>query len=130
VYVGVGEMLDALRDAGRVMCIATSKRRDFADRVIDHLGLRTYIHAVYGAIPGGGLDDKQDLLAHILAHESFDPAHTMMLGDRLHDMHAARHNNLRAIGALWGYGGREELLTAGADAIADMPKDVPGLVEP
>ncbi len=45
-------------------------------------------------------------------------------------MHAARHNQLRAIGALWGYGGREELKDAGADAIADTPEAVPGLIEP
>src|ERR1700678_946787 len=49
VYPGVLDMLGALRDAGHIMCIATSKRRDFAERVVDHLGLRRYLHAVYGA---------------------------------------------------------------------------------
>ena len=38
-----------------------------------------------------------------------------MIGDRQHDMRAARMNGARAIGVLWGYGTREEL--AGADAI-------------
>lgn len=127
VYAGVREMLDALRDAGWVMCIATSKRRDFAERVMDHLDLRGYVRAVYGAEPGGGLDAKQDLLAHILAREGFAPEQTVMLGDRLHDIHAAQVNQLRSIGALWGYGGREELVAAGADVIADTPPMVPAL---
>ena len=95
VYPGIVHMLDALRDAGLAMCVATSKRRDFADRVIDHLGLRSYVQAVYGAMPGGGLDDKQDLLKHILSVEGFSAADTIMIGDRLHDMHAARHNGIR-----------------------------------
>ena len=35
---------------------------------------------------------------------------------------------IRSIGALWGYGGREELEQAGADAIAATPGDVPRLL--
>ena len=128
VYPGIVHMLDALRDAGLAMCVATSKRRDFADRVIDHLGLRSYVQAVYGAMPGGGLDDKQDLLKHILSVEGFSAADTIMIGDRLHDMHAARHNGIRPIGVLWGYGGRDELETAGAHAVAETPDQVAPLV--
>jgi phosphoglycolate phosphatase len=92
VYPGVVDMLDGLRGAGFVMCIATSKRRDFADRVIDYLGLRTYVRGVYGAEPGGGLDRKQDLLAHILAVENFAASACVMLGDRMHDIEAAKAN--------------------------------------
>jgi phosphoglycolate phosphatase len=44
-----------------------------------------------------------------------------MLGDRLHDIEAAKANAIRSIGALWGYGGRDELEQAGADAIAATP---------
>jgi len=128
VYPGVVAMLTRLRDAGPVMCIATSKRRDFADRVIDFLGLRGFVRGVYGAEPGGGLDRKQDLLAHILAIEHFEAASCVMLGDRLHDMEAAKANAIRSIGALWGYGGREELELAGANAIAITPADVVPLV--
>jgi phosphoglycolate phosphatase len=128
VYPGVLDMLAALGDAGHVMCIATSKRRDFAERVIDHLGLRSYLHAVYGAEPGGALDNKDALLAHVLRHEGFSPSDTVMVGDRVHDIAAARANRLRSIGAAWGYGGRAELEDAGADAIAARPQAVPGVL--
>jgi phosphoglycolate phosphatase len=128
VYPGVLDMLAALRDAGHVMCIATSKRRDFAERVIDHLGLRAYLRTVYGAEPGGGLDNKDDLLAHVLTHEGFAPTDAVMVGDRVHDIHAARANHVRSIGAAWGYGGRAELEAAGADAIAALPRDAPAVL--
>ena len=128
LFPGVLTMLDALRDRGLVLCLATSKRRDFAERVIDHLGLRVYLRGIYGALPGGGLDDKQDLLRHILDVEGLAAARTVMLGDRLHDIEAANHNALRSIGALWGYGGRAELEQAGAGVIAPRPEDVPGLI--
>jgi phosphoglycolate phosphatase len=128
VYPGVVDMLDGLRDRGMVMCIATSKRRDFAERVMDFLGLRSYVRGVYGAEPGGGLDRKQDLLVHILAVEHLTAASCVMLGDRLHDIEAAKANAIRSIGALWGYGGRTELEAAGADAIAAAPEEVVPLV--
>jgi len=128
VYPGVVGMLDALRDAGLTMYIATSKRRDFADRVIDHLSLRSYVRSVYGALPEGGLDEKQDLLAHILSVENVAASEAVMIGDRLHDMHAARNNDIRGIGVLWGYGGHNELMAAGADAVAAQPGEVVRLV--
>ena len=127
VYPGVVGMLDALRNAGLTMFVATSKRRDFADRVIDHLGLRPYMRGVYGALPGGGLDHKHDLLEHILTNERIDAGSTTMLGDRMHDIHAARENAISSVGALWGYGDRAELEAAGADALAAEPADVVAL---
>ena len=127
-YPGIAAMLDTVRAAGVVMCVATSKRRDYAERVMDFLNLRGYVRGVYGALPGGGLDHKSDLLAHILGAEHFISAECVMLGDRLHDMEAAKANAIRAIGALWGYGGREELEHAGADVIAASPGDVAALV--
>ena len=127
-FPGIKEMLAALKDAGRTLCVATSKRRDFAERVVDYLGFRQYLPKVYGALPGGGLDDKKDLLAEILRVEGFDPATTTMVGDRLHDIHAAQANTLRSIGVLWGYGGQTELQEAGADQLAATPAEVVGLV--
>jgi phosphoglycolate phosphatase len=128
VFPGIPEMLAGLREAGRRLCVATSKRRDFAERVVDYLKLRAYLPKVYGALPGGGLDDKEDLLAEILRVEGYDPALTTMVGDRLHDIHAARANGLRSIGVLWGYGGQAELQAAGADAIVASPAEVVDLL--
>jgi phosphoglycolate phosphatase len=127
-FPGIKEMLAALKDAGHHLCVATSKRRDFAERVVDYLDLRQYLPKVYGAIPGGGLDDKQDLLAEILRVEGFHAETTTMVGDRLHDIHAAQANKIRSIGVLWGYGGQAELQKAGADLLAGTPAEVVSLI--
>jgi len=128
VFPGVMAMLEGLRAAGLTLCVATSKRRDFAERVMDHLDLRTYVRAVYGALPEGGLDAKSDLLAYIMGAEGFAAADCVMLGDRLHDIEAAAANAIRSIGALWGYGGRAELEESGSGSIAEQPEDVVALV--
>jgi phosphoglycolate phosphatase len=123
-FPGIPEMLAALTEAGRALCVATSKRRDFAERVVDYLGFRQYLRRVFGAVPGGGLDDKKDLLAEILRVEHYDPTRTTMVGDRLHDIHAAQANAIRSIGVLWGYGSQAELQEAGADVLVTSPAEV------
>jgi phosphoglycolate phosphatase len=124
IYPGVAAMLEALRDAGRTLCVATSKRRDFAERVVDFLGLHAFLPTVYGALPGGGLDDKKDMIAELLRVEGYNPATTIMVGDRMHDIRAARANGLQSVGVLWGYGGEAELREAGADWLAASPAEV------
>ncbi len=52
------------------------------------------------------------------------PSETIMIGDREHDMVAARNNRIGGIGVLWGYGSRDELLRSGAHALAGSPGDL------
>jgi phosphoglycolate phosphatase len=44
-----------------------------------------------------------------------------MVGDRGVDMSAAKLHGLHGLGALWGYGSREELLDAGAQDLVESP---------
>jgi phosphoglycolate phosphatase len=44
-------------------------------------------------------------------------ANVVLIGDRSHDVIGAHANGIACVGALWGYGSREELTTSGADAI-------------
>ena len=123
-YPGIPEALDALRAAGARLMLATSKRRVFAERILDHTGLAPRFAAVHGSEPGGALDHKPELIAHILARHDLDPAACVMVGDRRHDIAGARANGMRGLGVLWGYGAREELEAAGADALVAAPHDL------
>lgn len=127
-FPGIPDMLAALKAAGRTLCVATSKRRDFAERVVEFLGFKALLPTVYGALPGGGLDEKTDMIRELMRVEGYDPARTVMVGDRLHDIHAAKANGLRSVGVLWGYGGARELTEAGADYVVATPADVVRLV--
>jgi len=62
----------------------------------------------------------------LLASEALDPIACVMIGDRGHDMRAAGVNRVRALGVLWGYGSREELLDAGAGALIAVPDELVG----
>ena len=124
-YDGIVDALDALAGRDARMYVCTAKPDVFARRIVEHFGFAPRFRAVYGADLAGRLDDKAKLMAHLIAAEGVDPARSVMIGDRGHDVRAARANGMRAVGVLWGYGSREEL--EGADALAATPRDLAGL---
>ena len=89
--------LRALAAAGVRLFVCTSKPEVFATRIVAHLGFHG-VERVYGADLAGKLDDKSNLLAHVIRSERLDPALCIMVGDRHHDVRAARANGVRAGG--------------------------------
>jgi phosphoglycolate phosphatase len=107
VYPDILSSLVALRRLGAVLFVATSKPKVFAERIVEHFGLKAYFDAVYGSELDGTRSNKADLIALILEAKSLSPRLTYMVGDHAHDMAGANAHNVRSIGALWGYGSRE-----------------------
>lgn len=128
LYPGVATALAAVAASGRRMFVATSKPHVFADRIIEHFGLRQYFQRVFGSELDGTRVDKSELLRYALEQTSADAARAMMIGDRKHDIIGAANNGITAIGALYGYGGREELTKAGAAHLVQSPAEIPGLI--
>jgi len=123
-YDGVLEVLGTLRRAGVRLALATAKRIDFAERILRDFAVRDLFDAVAGASLDDRLTDKVDIVRDV--HRVFDaaPGSAWMVGDRRHDVEAARACGLVAVGALWGYGSREELEAAGADWLVAEPCDL------
>ena len=123
VYDGVAETLAAMAAHRQRLFVCTSKPEVYARRIVTLFGLAGHFEGIYGADLDGRFDDKVKLLAHLVASEHVDPARAVMIGDRAHDVRAARMNDARAIGVLWGYGSRDEL--AGADVLVAAPRELP-----
>jgi phosphoglycolate phosphatase len=121
-YPGVDVALRQLRSAGLRLFVCTSKPRVFAERIVAHFGFDALVDAVYGPDLAGALDDKRHLLGHLIEAERLDPSRCTMVGDRHHDIRAARANGCGAVGVLWGYGSAEEL--ADADRLLATPAEL------
>jgi phosphoglycolate phosphatase len=128
VYDGIDEVLTALRASGHRLFVATSKAHVYADRIIDHFGLRRHFERVFGAELDGTRADKSHLLEYALKEVAVDPAKTLMIGDRRHDMVGAKNNGMKGIGVLYGYGSRDELLEAGAHHVCATPGAILGYI--
>ena len=123
-YPGIGRSLQEMQQAGLRIHLATSKREIFANRILHHLGFAAYFDGIHGSVPGGGLDHKPELLAHILSQQKIVASRSLMVGDRRYDIAGAHAVGMRGLGALWGYGTRGELDTAGADRLLEAPDDL------
>lgn len=127
VYPGIAEALATL--AGRYrLFLATSKRIDFARRILEHFGFAPHFTAIQGAEMDGSLSHKPEMIAHILRTHGLDPRRAVMVGDRAFDIVGAHANGVRALGVLWGYGSATEFDQAGADATVATPADLPAAV--
>jgi phosphoglycolate phosphatase len=123
-YPGIGKALEEMKRRGLRVYLATSKRATFASRILDHLKLAACFDGIYGSVPGGELDHKPELLAHVLSKHGLSPSLSLMVGDRRHDISGAHAVGMRGLGVLWGYGSRDELEIAGADRLVESPADL------
>ena len=120
-YAGIAEALQHARAMAPRLIVATSKPQVYAERIVRHFGLEPFFEAIHGCDLDGAREDKRELLAHLMPLHGLDPARCVMVGDRGADMRAARHHGAFALGALWGYGSREELEAHGAQALCAEP---------
>ncbi|MDU8358480.1 HAD hydrolase-like protein [Pseudomonas syringae group sp. J309-1] len=123
-YPGIRQAIESLTSQGYALYVATSKRQEFAERILGDTALRGHFRSVFGTSPDGKLDNKSRLLDTMLAAEAICPRSACMIGDKRDDIVAAHQNGLLAIGDLWGYGTRTELIKCGADKLVEQPTDL------
>jgi phosphoglycolate phosphatase len=128
VFPGICELLDELSDH-LPLVVATSKPRALAEPLLESLNLRSFFVGVIG--PGLDSENEQKAVTVGRAMREFAPeANPVMVGDRKHDIAAAREHDIRSIGVLWGIGSEEELRTAGADTLVHSPNEIATLLAP
>lgn len=128
IYPGIRQALESLLASGFTLAVATSKRQEFADRMLLHTGLFGLFEQIQGTLADGSLDDKAELLRLLRPPTGQSHAPVYMIGDKSDDMLAAGENGIPAIGVTWGYGSADELTTSGALALAASPAQLPGLL--
>lgn len=128
-YSGVEFMLSELCKEGYHLYIATSKPEVFALEILKHFGLSHYFEKIYGAELDGTRSNKKYLLKYILESRPISQP-CLMVGDRNVDAFAAFHNNMDALGVLYGYGSKQELTDAGVHHLCESPLDVYEWIKP
>lgn len=125
LYEGVDKMLQSLKESGYVLAIASSKPTVYVERILEHFHVAKYFDNITGSFLDGRRTKKSEVIEAVLTElDISDRSKVLMVGDRLHDVEGAAEAGIDCLGAGFGYGGREELETAGAIAVADTVKDV------
>ena len=129
LYDGIAALVRDLDQAGWLLGVATGK----SDRGLVHC-LET--HGLTGHFVTLQTADRHPSKPHpamveaALAATGADRERTVMIGDTAYDMAMARAAGVRAIGVSWGYHETEDLLSAGADAVAHTVSELRDLLEP
>jgi phosphoglycolate phosphatase len=120
LYAGIPEALATLADAGLPLGLCTSKRRDFACKILALFQLDHLFHFVDGGEIG--VHKWQQIAALRAAGQVSE--RSLMVGDRAVDMVAAHRNGLVAAGVLWGHGSRDELQAESPRYLLDAPAQI------
>ena len=105
LYEGIPEVLHRLAEAGMPMGLCTTKRADFAERILEMFGLRSY----FSFISGGEIGIHKWQQVRALLETRIITQSTIMVGDRAVDVVAGHRNGLHVAAVLWGHGSRREL---------------------
>jgi len=108
-YTGVTEGLNALKNQGYTLAIATGKSRKGLDRVLSALGLDNFFHLTRCA------DETESkpsplMLNEIISEARTTPANALMVGDTEYDLEMARHARVDSVAVSYGAHHIERLL--------------------
>ncbi len=105
MYPGVAQVLERLRERGIRLGVCTSKRRDFAEQILEMFAVRRH----FAFVSGGEIGTPKWRQLEALVAVGEVTTDTVMVGDRAIDLQAAHKNGLHAAAVLWGYGSADEL---------------------
>ena len=88
-YPGAAEMLQRLKDAGLILCTATSKPTQVVTPDPEEKGLAGYFDFIGGASMDESRDTKTDVVRYVLAQPMLQGKRVLMVGDRSDDMRGA-----------------------------------------
>jgi len=120
-YPGVLELLERLRVAGVVMGIVSNKPEDLGRRLIDGLGMARFFAELLG---GDSLPERKPdpaPLLHLRRRLCGGVCRALMVGDMPVDLEAARAAGIPAAAVGWGFGSKQDLLSASPDLFAESP---------
>ena len=124
LFEGVKPLIETLATRDELLIGAvTGKSRRGLTHVLDVNGFTPYFTVARTA------DDCPSkphpaMVTECCEQTGVDPHDTIVIGDAVYDMQMAKAAGATAIGVSWGYASVEDLLTAGADAIAHHPNDL------
>ena len=102
-FEGVVETLDHLSGRGAVLCVATNKRTDLAEALIDALGLTRHFVVVAGPDRVSARKPDGAHVREAVQLAGGDPTRAVMVGDATTDTGSARAAGVPCVVARFGY---------------------------
>ena len=126
VFPGIKSLLEALREKGFQVGLATSKPQVLAEQLLAQEDMTELFMAICGSSSDGNNSAKWQVLKQAMEELGAKPEDTVLVGDTKYDVEGARLCGVPCIGVAYGYAAPGELEQAGAVTIA---RDMDELLE-
>ena len=117
LFEGALELLDRLQASPEtILAVVTGKGYAGAVTLLERNGIIDRFNSIETPTHNRGKPDPE--MVHTAMNKAgVDAAHTVMLGDTVHDMRMAKAAGVKALGVAWGYHEAADLELAGADIV-------------
>lgn len=122
-YPGVCEMLELLKQNGIKTAVVTNKAHDAACELTASF-FGSLIDVTVGQKDGVPTKPDPETLREAMKATGADEKTSIFIGDSDVDVLTAHNGNLKCIGVTWGFRNRKNLLSAGADFLADTAQEI------
>lgn len=123
-YEGIPEMLDTLSANGILFAVNSNKPDDFAKLIVNSLFPDIKFAEIWGKRDGCERKPSPDGINGILSELGISKDEVVYIGDSDVDVLTAKNAGVSFCGVSWGFRPTEELISAGAEFIADTPAGI------
>lgn len=124
LYDKIPELLAYLNDNGKNLFVISSKPTVFVRKLFDKYNIGKYFNDIAEVRFDNCEISKADLIKSLIQKYSLDVSDTVMIGDRKFDIDGAKEVGVRSIGVTYGFGSKDELISHGADFIANSAEEI------
>lgn len=123
-YDGIENVIIELHKRGCLTAVASNKPDQFVKFIVDSVFENRLFDEIAGKKENVPTKPDPEIVFGIMGKLGSDNDNTIMIGDSNVDVETAHNAGIKCIGCSWGFRGREELASAGADFIADKPSEI------
>jgi phosphoglycolate phosphatase len=127
-FAGASQLLRALHGAGLRTAVVTNKQHRFAAALLERLGLSGWIDVVVGGDTCLRRKPDPQPLLHACESLHVAPIESLMVGDSVNDVQAARAAGIPVICVSYGYNEGRDPRTLDCDVLLDSLAELPALL--
>ncbi len=123
-YDGISHMLAKLRKKNIVTAVLSNKPDQFVSNILNKIYPQHKFEYEWGKKPEYKVKPNPEALLAMLDKAGFKREECLYVGDSNVDCYTAKNAGVKCCGVSWGFRGREELVSCGADFIIDNPMEL------
>ena len=127
-FPGIPELLKSLKSMGIKIAVLSNKPDNVAQNAIK-IFFGDIFDFVQGAVNNVRCKPEPETALKICADFCVSPAETLFVGDTNVDIMTGKNAEMQTCGVLWGFRDKAELLSCGADFLADIPLDILKIIQ-